>query len=335
MKYGIYVAGRAGTTSAKSDSPERIASAVDDLMGGDSPHVIREYIHFLGADPDPDIVQSLGAADQLTGLTMPDQWYLQNGRELDLVVSYLPSTEDIPGWLAFLDAALQRYGHMVRYLQVTLEPNFPIPLIDGSSPGVMDALVQGLPHAKRAVPAHVQVGFSVAEPAEWLGGDEEFWRTLANLPAEQFADYVDYVGLGLYPDAFSPTPPEAVPVLTENAVQHLRFRSLATAKIPHQTPIHISEFGSPSGDGRTAAGQLRSISNILATIEHVAEKLNITVCEYFGLRDADTSGGQAIGTFGLLEDDYRPKDSFDFYRSIVRASSNGGDQRSDKRPATP
>lgn len=48
---------------------------------------------------------------------MPDQWYLQDGRELDLVVSYLPAVEDIPGWLAFLDAVLARYGHIVRYLQ--------------------------------------------------------------------------------------------------------------------------------------------------------------------------------------------------------------------------
>lgn len=333
MKYGIYVAGRAGTTSAKPDSPEMIASVVDDLTGR-SPHVIREYIHFLGADADPDIVHSLGAEDELTGLTMPDQWYLQNGRELDLVVSYLPSAEDIPGWLAFLDAVLHRYGHIVRYLQVTLEPNFPIPLIDGNSPGVMEALTQGLPHAKRSAPAHVQVGFSVAEPAEWLGGDDEFWQSLANLPAEQFADYVDYVGLGLYPDAFSPTPPEAVPVLIENAVQHLRYRCLAMAKIPHQTPIHIAEFGTPSGDGRTAAGQVRSIADMVATLEHVGEELNITICEYFGLRDADTSGGQAIGTFGLLKDDYRPKESFDLYRRIVRAGSIGGDQTLDRNATT-
>lgn len=320
MKYGIYLAGRAGTTCAKSDQPDKIASAVDDLMGG-SAHVVREYVHFLGTDPDPGLVRSLGAEDELAGLTMPDEWYLQHDRELDLVVSYLPSTEDIPGWLTFLDAVLDRYGHIVRYLQVTLEPNFPIPLIDGSSPGVMEALTQGLPHAQRASAEHVKVGFSVAEPAEWLGGDDEFWQSLGNLPAEQFANHVDYVGLGLYPDAFSPVPPEAVPVLTRDAVQHLRRRSLATAKIPHQTPIHIAEFGSPSGDTRTATGQARSISDMLATIEHVAEQLNITVCEYFGLRGADTSGGEAIGTLGLLDDDYVPKDSFDVYRRIVEAGS--------------
>ncbi|MBS1673301.1 MAG: hypothetical protein JSS74_04985 [Actinobacteria bacterium] len=325
MKYGVYVAGRAGTTSAKPDSARMIGSAVDDLTDG-SPHVIREYIHFLGADPDPDIVHSLGAEDELVSLTMPDDWYLENGRELDLVVSYLPLAEDIPGWLMFLDTVLHRYGHIVRYFQVTLEPNFPIPFIDGSSPGVMEALIRGLPHAKRAAPATVQVGFSVAEPAEWLGGDDKFWQTLASLPAEQFADHVDYVGLGLYPDAFSPTPPEAVPVLTENAVRLLRLRSLATAKIPRRIPIHIAEFGSPSGDGRTAATQARSITDMVATLERIAEELNVTVCEYFGLRDADTSGGQAVGTFGLLDDDYTRKDSFDVYRSIIRAEFSGRDQ---------
>lgn len=325
MKYGIYLGGRAGTTSAKPDSPARIASAVDNLVGG-SPHVVREYIHFLGADPDPALVRSLGAENELTGLTMPDDWYLQEGRELDLVVSYLPSTEDIPGWLAFIDAALERYGHLVRYLQVTLEPNFPIPQIDGSSPGVMEALIEGLPHAKRCVPAQVLVGFSVAEPAEWLGGDDEFWQTLANLPVEQFADQVDYVGLGLYPDAFSPVPAEAVPALTENAVRHLRLHSLAKAQIAHRTPIHISEFGSPSGDGRTAAAQVQSITHMVSTLEQVAEELNVTTCEYFGLRDADTSGDQAVGTLGLLDDDYSPKDSFDLYRAIVSARAAGEDQ---------
>lgn len=144
MKYGIYLAGRAGTTSAKPDRPAKIASAVEDLTGG-TRHVIREYIHFLGTDPDREIVRSLGAADELVGLTMPDEWYLKDGRELDLVVSYLPPTEDVPGWLAFLDAVLERYGHIVRYLQVTLEPNFPIPLIDGSSPGSWKPLLRAYP----------------------------------------------------------------------------------------------------------------------------------------------------------------------------------------------
>ena len=86
------------------------------------------------------------------------------------MLSYLPPVADLDGWLGFIDRALDRYGHLVRYLQVTLEANFPIPRIDGSSPGVVAALTQGLPHARTRVRDGVQVGFSLAEPAEWLGG---------------------------------------------------------------------------------------------------------------------------------------------------------------------
>lgn len=161
----------------------------------------------------------------------------------------------------------------------------------------------------------------MAEPAEWLGGDEEFWQALASLPPGRFADHVDYVGLALYPDAFSPVPPEAVPLLTENALRLLRERNLATAGIPSQTAIHVAEFGSTSGDGHTGAAQARSLTDMARTIERVAGELNITLCEYFGLRDADTSGDQAIGTLGLLDDDYTPKASFEAFRSIVDAAS--------------
>lgn len=103
MKYGLHLAGRAGTTHCKPDRPDRIASAVDDLMGR-ATHVTREYVHFLGVDPDPEVVDSLGATNELDELTMPDEWYLEDVRELDLVVSYLPPTKDVDGWLAFLDA---------------------------------------------------------------------------------------------------------------------------------------------------------------------------------------------------------------------------------------
>lgn len=182
----------------------------------------------------------------------------------------------------------------------------------------MDALIRGLPYAKQTAPLHFQVGFSVAEPAESLGGDDEFWQTLANVPTAQFADHVDYIGFGLYPDAFSPVSPEAVPTLTKNAIRRLRLQSLPTGKIPQQTPIHISEFGSPSADGKTTIRQARSTSDMVGTIEYVAEKLNITACDYFGLHDADTADGQVLGTSGLLDDDYAPKDSFEVYRDIVR-----------------
>lgn len=207
MKFGIYPGGRAATVCSHPPDPAAIGDLVDDLAGGNA-FVVREYVHFFGDATPPDVVTSLGADDELAHLTMPDEWYVQAGRELDLVVSYIPQAADLSGWLAFLDTVIDRYGHLTRYLQVTLEPNFPIPLIDGSAPGVLEALTLGIPHARTALDRrglhNVRVGFSVAEPPEWLGGDDGFWQYLSAVPQRDFADHVDYVGLGLYPDAFSP-----------------------------------------------------------------------------------------------------------------------------------
>ncbi|WP_203729120.1 hypothetical protein [Paractinoplanes durhamensis] len=285
-------------------------------LGGGGPFVVREYVHFLGARPDPAVVASIGAAGELDGLTMPDDWYVSGGRELDLVVSYIPAVADLPGWLGFLDRVIERYAGITRYLQVTLEPNFPIPLIDGSSPGVMAALIDGLPHARRALDARghgdVRVGFSVAEPAEWLGGDAEFWRRLGEA---DLGGVVDYVGLGLYPDAFGPPVPVAgVRAMTEHALRHLREHSLVVAGIPATTPIHVAENGSPSLAGRD---QVASLATMLAVVREQEAALNIAVYELFALRDADTGGGEAVGALGLVTDYYVRKPAFDLYRRIV------------------
>ncbi|GIF21318.1 hypothetical protein BJ973_005234 [Actinoplanes tereljensis] len=315
MKYGIYPGGRAGATCSRESDPRRVGELVDELTGG-GPFVLREYVHFLGTRPDPAVVASIGAAGELDGLTMPDDWYVRDGRELDLVVSYLPAEADLPGWLGFLDRVIERYADITRYLQVTLEPNFPIPLIDGSSPGVLEALIAGLPHARRALDERghdtVRIGFSVAEPAEWLGGDAAFWQRLAGADLS----VVDYVGLGLYPDAFGPpVPVEGVRAMTEHALRHLREHSLVVAGIPAGTPIHVCENGSPSLPGRDQAASLEAM---LAVVHEQAAALNITLYELFGLRDADTAGGEPVGALGLVTDEYQRKPAFDLYRRIVR-----------------
>jgi hypothetical protein len=145
MKFGLYVGSRAGATCAGPADPLRIGPLIDELSGG-HPFVIREYVHWCGGNTA--LEQEIDASLDLDHLTMPDDWYVTGGRELDLVLSYLPPTADLDGWLTFIDRVLDRYGHLVRYLQVTLEANFPIPHIDGSSPGVIAALTQGLPYAR-------------------------------------------------------------------------------------------------------------------------------------------------------------------------------------------
>jgi hypothetical protein len=225
------------------------------------------------------------------------------------VLSYLPPVADLDGWLAFIDRALDRYGHLVRHLQVTLEANFPIPRIDGSSPGVLAALIQGLPYARARVRDGVQVGFSLAEPAEWLGGDDQFWKDLTSFPYAAFAAHVDYVGLGLYPDGFSPH--GDVHAATRYAVSHLRAR-LPEAHFPPDLPIHIAEAGSPSGAHRTPAGQ---ISSLIALIDASAAA-GAAQFELFALSDADSDS--PLGTFGLCTGDYVRKPAYDTYRSRIQ-----------------
>ncbi len=328
MKFGIYPGGRAGTVCSYPPDPTAIRDLVDDLAGG-RPFVIREYVHFFGDATPPDVVASLGAERDLDRLTMPDEWYVGGGRELDLVVSYLPAVADVPGWLAFLDTVIDRYGHLTRYLQVTLEPNFPIPLIDGSSPGVLDALTLGIPHARAALDRRglgdVRVGFSVAEPAEWLGGDDGFWRHLSGLPHRDFAAHVDYVGLGLYPDAFSPVAPRGTPgdaaSLTIHALRHLRNHALPRAHVPAGTPIHVVENGSPSGAPRDERAQCDSLTDMIGAVLAHAEPLNIAQYELFSLRDADSASAEPTGTLGIVTDTYRPKPALAVYRDIIRGWS--------------
>jgi hypothetical protein len=307
MKFGIYVGSRAGATCARPADPLRIGPLVDELSGG-RPFVIREYVRWCGANTA--LEQEIDASHDLEHLTMPDAWYTTGGRELDLVLSYLPPVADLDGWLAFIDRALDRYGHLVRYLQVTLEANFPIPRIDGSSPGVIAALTQGLPRARRRIRDDVQVGFSLAEPAEWLGGDDQFWKDLSALPYAAFAAHVDYVGLGLYPDGFSPH--DDVHAATVHAMNHLRGRLTQTG-FPPDLPLHIAEAGSPSGAHRTPAGQVSS----LAALIDAAATAGAAQFELFALSDADSGSDSPLGTFGICTDDYLRKPAYETYRSRI------------------
>ncbi|MGC4192294.1 MAG: hypothetical protein QM589_14170 [Thermomicrobiales bacterium] len=318
--FGIYAASQVGTWSGPPDNQQAINQLVSTLQGT-APFIVREYLHFRGASRSHD--------GSLPPLTMPDAWYIANNRQLDLVLSYLPPETDIAGWLAFIERAIERYGPITRYLQVTLEPNFPIRNIDGSSPGVLDALRLGIPTARNLLDArslrNVDIGFSVAEPAEWLGGDDAFWAAVADFPQDSFTALLDYVGLGLYPDAFSPVAPDGQPgdvrSLTGHALEHLRTVSFARAGIPASVPIRIVESGSPSSGDRTEDHQARSIEAIVETVLSRRDDLNVRSFVLFGLRDADSSADSPFARFGITDDRYRPKLAFPWYRARIAQAS--------------
>ncbi|MFC9997645.1 hypothetical protein [Nocardia sp. NPDC127526] len=323
MTFGIYAAGQVSTVTGPPDNRVVIDSLVR-LLQGDAPFLVREYLHFLGDPPDPERAEVLHPERVRTELTMPDRWYREQGRQLDLVLCYLPVTADVEGWLAFIDRAVERYGAIARYLQITLEPNFDIPWIDGSSPGIMEALIRGVPHARKSLDAaghgDVRIGFSVAEPQEWNGGDDAFWKRLAEVPRAEFADFIDYVGLALYPDAFSPVAPHGEPgdidSLIEHGIRHLREKSLPAVHLG-DAPIHIAEIGSPTGPERTPDHQADSIGHMIRRIVALREELNVTHCELFGLRDADSSHPEPIAQLGITASDYHPKPAFEVYRELI------------------
>ncbi|MGK5679329.1 hypothetical protein [Actinoplanes sp. URMC 104] len=172
----------------------------------------------------------------------------------------------------------------------------------------------------------MRVGFSVAEPPEWLGGDDAFWQHLAATPAPDFAAHVDYVGLALYPDAFSPVAPKGRPgdvaSLTAHAVQHLRERCLPRAHIQAGVPIHIVENGSPSAAPRSERAQAESLSEMIRTILDLRSSANITQYELFGLRDADSGSQSPLASLGLVSDTYRRKEAFETYREIIAGTDS-------------
>ncbi|WP_344906417.1 hypothetical protein [Actinomadura meridiana] len=320
MTYGIYAAGQVATTVGPPDDPNAIDDLVTRLSGG-RPFVVREYLHFLGTPADPEKVRVLEPERRMRELTMPDEWYTAGNRRLDLVLCYLPVERDVDGWLDFIGQAVRRYGAVARLLQITLEPNFKLPWIDGSSPGVLDALIAGTRHARRLLDAaghrDVRLGFSVAEPPEFLGGDEEFWAHLEALSPADFAAHVDYMGLGLYPDAFSPVPKSAVAGLTEHALRQLREQNMPRAHLGPDVPIHVAENGTPTGTDRTADDQADRLGIMIRTVAATAARLNVTHHELFGLRDADSTRPEPMSQFGLTSSGYQPKPAFDLCRKLI------------------
>ena len=104
MKFGLYVGSRAGATCAGPADPLRIGRLVNELSGG-HPFVIREYVHWCGGNTA--LEQEIDASGDLLTTDHARRLYVAwGGRELDLVLSYLPPVADLDGWLAFIDRAL-------------------------------------------------------------------------------------------------------------------------------------------------------------------------------------------------------------------------------------
>jgi len=317
LTFGIYPGGVAGTqtglTEGPPDVPLQVQLALDRLQADGRPLLVRVYKHFNRS--------SLSAAysDHPVDVTQ----YLRGGRQLDLVLCFRDSGEDLTEWLSFIRGHIRRYGKQLAKIQITEEPNLSTApgSADGGFPHVRKALVQGVVAAKeesRRLALEVQVGFN-AVPT--FNPADDFWPAIAALGQQPFLDALDYVGLDCYPDVFRPFSAgnylekmrDAIAFLLTN----LRRVNLAAANIPASVPIHITENGWPTGEGRTPEKQATVIEAIVRAVHAQCTAFNVTHYELFALRDGNSANPDLFHQFGILRDDYTPKPAFETYRQLI------------------
>ncbi len=290
----------------RPDDPARLAAALDLLQGAEPGFRIRIYRSFARTVTPPP--------------QTPDGWepYLERpGRRVDLVLQFREPSGSRDGWEAYVRSQVREFGGRLGAVQVCEEPNADLPVLDGSVPGVLEALVAGVVAAKdevRALGLDAAVGFN-AVPT--LDPAATFWPDLGRLADRRFLDALDYVGLDCFPDVFRPVPAERLADATAWLLHTFRHTDLPKAGIPAGTPIRICENGWPTGPGRPEDAQARALETVIRTVADRAGPLNIDGYALFALRDADSSGGSPFHHFGLLRDDHTPKPAFDTYRRLI------------------
>src|SRR5579863_5759002 len=185
--FGIYPGGHTDPDMGMAvtpDEPPRIQEALDYLQRGDSPFLVRGYLPYVDASSTEEIT---------TKTPVAVEQYAHHGRKIDLVLQF--RKPDLPGWLAFIRKAINRYGSMLATLQITEEANVTTTAaVDGCIPQVREALVRGVIAAKEEIlraGLDIQVGFNAALNFD---PNNDFWPALVALGGQPFLDALDYVG---------------------------------------------------------------------------------------------------------------------------------------------
>ncbi len=143
--------------------------------------------------------------------------------------------------------------------------------------------------------------------------DPAFWRQLTRAIGPHNTRRLDYIGLDAFPDVFRPISHQNLPEAVSFLVQRFRVVT-AEAGIPETTPIHMTETGWPTDDGRTEDTQVRVLTAVADAV--LASGMGVRAYEWFGLRDGFTSGAWTA-RFGVLRDDYTPKPAFAAIQQLI------------------
>lgn len=306
MAFGIYPGGILGDDQGiihpvRPDEPDRINEALDELQGEADTLAVRAYRSFASTvTPPPPTPADPRAC-------------LRRGRTLDLVLQFREPSGDLDGWPEFVREAVRTGGPELASVQICEEPNLNLPSVDGSTPNVLNALVQGVIAAKQEA-RHVAVGFNAVPTFD---PSDTFWSDLGTLSDARFLQSLDYVGLDFFPDVFRPVHGDQLADAVAAVLTGFRHTGLRQAGIPDTVPIRVCENGWPTGPGRPERQQATVLEAVIRTVSDLSSELNIDGYSLFALRDADSNAEGLFHHFGLLRDDYTRKPAFATYRQLI------------------
>jgi len=292
--------------------PARTRAALDGFQSARAPFVVRAYAVYHGDG-------------RLGNVTPPDYLNLiEGGRLLEYVLADRSPDGDVADWVRVVRRTIQEIGPKLSAIQVAEEPNNPDPATggDGSSPNVMEAVVEGVLAAREEIEAReldIAVGTN-ATPS--FNPADRYWPALMNRGGSAFLSALDYVGLDFFPDVFRSLPTPDFRTAVEAVVGSFRG-NLSAVGIPATLPIRISENGWPTGPGRPPARQAEVLEAIVRAICDLRSRFNVTHYEFFALRDAPTRRSGGPTEWGLLRADYSPKPAFETYRRLVAVGAEG------------
>ncbi|WP_018349366.1 hypothetical protein [Longispora albida] len=314
--FGIYPGALLGddtgaVTPVRPDDPEQIVTALRTLQGPAPRLLVRAYRPYAQTTP-PDTPPTPARPGRYAG----------EGRALDLVLTFREPTGTVDGWLDFVRETVRGEGHRIGTLQLCEEPNAALPVLDGSIPGVLTALVEGVVAAKaeaRVLGYPIEVGFNAIpsfDPAD------TFWERLGAAATPEFHAALDYAGLDFFPDVFRPIPAGQLGAAVTGVLTAMRNDWLPRAGIGAGVPIRICEHGWPTGPDRPEERQSEVVEEVVRTIAGLRETLGVSGYSFFALRDADSTGTGLFHRFGLLRDDYTPKPAFETYAKLIAELSS-------------
>ena len=253
--------------------------------------------------------------------------YSQLGFDVEIQVRYHPSAAqngDIGAWLDYVRRVVRAFGpirHVVA-LQITNEVNltFSPNTSDGAFENAVEALARGVPAAKHEARRlgydRLETGFNYA----WRfgNGDADFWRQVGELGGKRLRRATDWVGVDAYPGTYVPAVVQNPGDALLEAIAQVRECYMPMAGFGARMPIHLEEFGYPTGPGRSERSQAHALRSFVRTVSRYRGTYGLTNLNWFGLRDNNSAGPDFQSYFGLLRDDYSRKPAFAIYRKLIR-----------------